>query len=256
MYSLVLMAALSTGTGAPDFHFPPVPGPYSGGPGYGCHGCGGCIGGCFGHGYGYYGTCDGGCWGVGHSWLNQGNVFPPVPPTPSKEEQDQIDKDKKEKDLKDRLDQAREKAHEDEMRKQVEEEARTKARKEFEDRKKQEMEEEERKRKEREKDKEPEKLKEPMKEKGAAESLRAILVVTLPADARLFIDNQPTRTTTGSRTFRTPELQSGEVYAYELRAEISVEGRTLAVTRRIRLKAGEEVRTTFDDPRTVTATQP
>lgn len=244
MYSLVLMAALSTGTNAPDFHFHPQPSPVSG-----CHGCGGCVG--WPHpGFGYYGTCDGGCWGVGHSWLNQGNIFPPVPPTLSKEEQEKEDKEKKEKDAKDRLEQAREKAREDEERKMIEEEARTKVRKDSEDRKKKEMEEEERKRKEKEeKEKAPENLKAPMKEQGAAQNSRATLVVNLPADARLFIDNEPTRTTSAARTFRTPDLLSGEVYGYELRAEVEVAGRTFTVTRRIRLKAGEEVRTTFDDPR-------
>src|SRR5947209_5368237 len=59
MYSVVLMAALSTGGEAPAFGR------------HGCHGCWGCCGGCWGcHGccggcWGCCGGCCGGCWGCG-----------------------------------------------------------------------------------------------------------------------------------------------------------------------------------------------
>jgi uncharacterized protein (TIGR03000 family) len=58
MYSMVLMAALTTGTDMPDF-----------GRRWGCHGCWGCWGGCYGC-YGGYGWGWGGCWGCygGYGW--------------------------------------------------------------------------------------------------------------------------------------------------------------------------------------------
>ncbi len=48
MYTMVLMAALTTGTDMPDF---------------GRHGCHGCRGGCWGGCYGGWGGCWGGCYG-------------------------------------------------------------------------------------------------------------------------------------------------------------------------------------------------
>src|SRR5438105_8594780 len=51
MYSLVMMAALSTGTNAPAHWFS-----------HGCHGCFGCNG-CYGSCYGCWGSCHG-CWSI------------------------------------------------------------------------------------------------------------------------------------------------------------------------------------------------
>jgi uncharacterized protein (TIGR03000 family) len=101
----------------------------------------------------------------------------------------------------------------------------------------------------------PEKLPLPpeeKKEKGAiATPGAARVVVALPADAHLFVNGQPTKSTSDLRTFQTPELEAGETYSYLLRAEVLVDGRSQTQTKRILLRRGEEVRASFDDPRTV-----
>jgi uncharacterized protein (TIGR03000 family) len=84
---------------------------------------------------------------------------------------------------------------------------------------------------------------------------RARLIVELPADAKLYIDERPMKTTSGRRTFHTPALQSGQTYYYMLRAEVVRDGKPVREERRVILRPGEVVRTDFNDlaPRDVTA---
>jgi uncharacterized protein (TIGR03000 family) len=77
---------------------------------------------------------------------------------------------------------------------------------------------------------------------------QARLVVELPADAKLSIDDYLTRDSTKTtRTFTTPELEPGQDYYYTLRLEMTRDGRTVVATRRVIVRAGREVRTVFDD---------
>jgi uncharacterized protein (TIGR03000 family) len=84
---------------------------------------------------------------------------------------------------------------------------------------------------------------------------RAKLIVELPADAKLYIDDQPMKTTSGRRTFHTPALQSGQTYYYMLRAEVVRDGKPVREERRVILRPGEVVRADFNDlaPSNVTA---
>jgi uncharacterized protein (TIGR03000 family) len=68
----------------------------------------------------------------------------------------------------------------------------------------------------------------------------ATLVVTLPADARLTVDNTPTRLTSARRVFNSPPLQPGRSYRYTLKAEIVRDGQTLTTTRDVNVRAGQE----------------
>ena len=47
------------------------------------------------------------------------------------------------------------------------------------------------------------------------------------------------------RTFRTPPLQPGREYAYDLTAEVVVDGRVRQVTERVVIRAGEETKVTL-----------
>jgi len=94
--------------------------------------------------------------------------------------------------------------------------------------------------------------KEPEKDKNKeVDARRAKVIVHLPKDAKLFIDDAPTKATSDVRSFRTPALEKAQTYYYLLRAEFEVEGRPTVLTKRIALKAGEETRAYFDDPRSV-----
>lgn len=86
----------------------------------------------------------------------------------------------------------------------------------------------------------------PKKDNGDEVSNRGRLVVELPADAKLFIDGQPTKTPSATRVFQTPDLQPGETYYYVLRAEVVRNGQTLTQTQRVTMRPGQESRADFN----------
>jgi uncharacterized protein (TIGR03000 family) len=75
----------------------------------------------------------------------------------------------------------------------------------------------------------------------------ARLIVQVPADARLYVDDQPMSTKSARRTFRTPELNPGQTYYYIVRAELVRDGKTYNQTRQILVRAGDEIQTSFPD---------
>jgi uncharacterized protein (TIGR03000 family) len=89
----------------------------------------------------------------------------------------------------------------------------------------------------------------PTKEKGGEVAIptRARLIVELPADAKLYIDDHLMTTTSGRRTFNTPVLAAGQTYYYEIRAEVVRDGKPVVEERKIVVKAGREIRADFVD---------
>jgi uncharacterized protein (TIGR03000 family) len=76
-------------------------------------------------------------------------------------------------------------------------------------------------------------------------SPRARLVVELPADTKLYVDDRPINVTK-RKSFLTPPLESGATYYYEVRAELMRDGKPIATeTRRVVIRAGQEVREDF-----------
>jgi uncharacterized protein (TIGR03000 family) len=75
----------------------------------------------------------------------------------------------------------------------------------------------------------------------------ARLVVTLPTEAQLYIDDQLTKTPSGRRTFTTPGLQPGQAYYYMVRAQLVRDGKTFEETKRVILRPGDEVTVSFPD---------
>ncbi len=78
-------------------------------------------------------------------------------------------------------------------------------------------------------------------------SQRATLVVELPADARLFVDDVAMKTTSARRVFVTPPLQQGQVYYYELKAEMQRDGQPVTVSGRVVIRPGQEVRASLTE---------
>jgi uncharacterized protein (TIGR03000 family) len=87
----------------------------------------------------------------------------------------------------------------------------------------------------------------PAPEKKSSLDTRARLIVDLPADAKLFVDDQPMKTASSRRVFRTPILEPGQAYYYILRAEIVRDGTTRTATKRVILRPGEEIEASFAD---------
>src|SRR5437660_8606136 len=61
-------------------------------------------------------------------------------------------------------------------------------------------------------------------------SAPATIVVSLPAEAKLTIDGNATRSTSARRVFTSPALEMGQEYVYSLRAEIIRDGEIVAET--------------------------
>jgi uncharacterized protein (TIGR03000 family) len=72
------------------------------------------------------------------------------------------------------------------------------------------------------------------------------LTVQVPIDARLYVDEQLVQTpASAQRTFMTPQLEPGPTYFYELKAEVTRDGKPIAQTKRIPVKAGQYLMVTF-----------
>jgi uncharacterized protein (TIGR03000 family) len=221
MYSIVLMAALTTGGEVPDFGGRRCHGCYGGGycsgyggggcyggnGGFGCHGCyggwaryggwggcyggwggcyggwGGCYGGCYGGGYGCYGggCYGGGYYGGGYRGWASAGSYNPTG------------------------------MYYTDYGSPVVYTAR------------------------------------------AAKTAR--LIVNLPADAKLTVDDTPTTQTSSQRVFTSPPLEPGRMYHYTLRAELMRDGQRLTATRQVTVQAGRESAVTLEPTTATSASQ-
>ncbi|MCI0642031.1 MAG: TIGR03000 domain-containing protein [Gemmataceae bacterium] len=94
------------------------------------------------------------------------------------------------------------------------------------------------------------------KEKKKKLDTQARVIVEVPADAKLFIDDQPTIATSTRRVFHTPDLSADRTYFYDLKAEVVRNGQTIVRTQRVMLRAGQDTVATFagmDNPGVRTA---
>jgi uncharacterized protein (TIGR03000 family) len=76
----------------------------------------------------------------------------------------------------------------------------------------------------------------------------ATLVVHLPADARLIIEGEPTRSTSDVRTFESPPLTPGKTYRYTLKAELRRGGENVETTKNVEVRAGQESQVFLEFP--------
>jgi uncharacterized protein (TIGR03000 family) len=67
----------------------------------------------------------------------------------------------------------------------------------------------------------------------------ARLIVHLPPQASLTIDDYPTMSRSDTRVFTTPPLEPGKTFTYTLRGEINRDGRFVRQTKTVEVKAGE-----------------
>lgn len=78
-------------------------------------------------------------------------------------------------------------------------------------------------------------------------SIPANICVHLPADARLFVDGNITMSTGVARYFATPPIADGQEFAYMLRCERVVNGKLVAETRSIKVRADDVTVVHFGD---------
>lgn len=80
----------------------------------------------------------------------------------------------------------------------------------------------------------------------ADEQAPARVAVRVPENARLFVDGKLYPLAPDRSSFDSPALEPGRAYSYSLRAEFFRDGQPQVVSRRIQVKAGEQVRVDLD----------
>ena len=96
--------------------------------------------------------------------------------------------------------------------------------------------------------KKPEDLSKPKDEKKpqANAPAPATIIVSLPADAKLTIDNAATQATASPRVFTSPVLPAGRDYHYTLKATMVRNGQPVVVSRQVTVRAGQETRVNLE----------
>jgi uncharacterized protein (TIGR03000 family) len=80
---------------------------------------------------------------------------------------------------------------------------------------------------------------------NAQSNTPAMIEVRVPADAQIWFDGKSTSLTGTERTFRSPPLQPGQYYSYEVKARWTENGKDIERTRKVRVHAGERVPINF-----------
>jgi uncharacterized protein (TIGR03000 family) len=81
--------------------------------------------------------------------------------------------------------------------------------------------------------------------KKTEKQTRAKVRVEIPADAKLFVDGMLMNTTSAVRMFQTPVLNANQTYYYELKAELTRNNQTYTDVQRIAVRPGEQTSATF-----------
>jgi uncharacterized protein (TIGR03000 family) len=79
--------------------------------------------------------------------------------------------------------------------------------------------------------------------------LPAAILVHLPADAKLTVDDHATTSTSATRQFITPPLERGRIFHYTLKAEFVRGSETIMVKKKVRVRADRETVVTLHLPR-------
>jgi uncharacterized protein (TIGR03000 family) len=73
----------------------------------------------------------------------------------------------------------------------------------------------------------------------------AHITVQVPADAEVWIEDQKTQQSGGSRWFVSPPLARGQVFEYRIRARWKEDGKAVEQTQRLSVQAGEQLTVSF-----------
>lgn len=91
---------------------------------------------------------------------------------------------------------------------------------------------------------------------GSVPATRAQVLVTVPANAKLYADGRPTALTGASRNFLTPELTAGRDFQYTLQIEYTVDGQTQSAAKQIVVRAGHRTTVDLTEAEVATTTSP
>ncbi len=74
----------------------------------------------------------------------------------------------------------------------------------------------------------------------------ATIVVSLPVDAKLLVDDVATTSTSALRVFVSPTLDAGKEYHYTMKVSFLQDGKTVEMTKKVAVTAGNETAVSFD----------
>jgi uncharacterized protein (TIGR03000 family) len=80
----------------------------------------------------------------------------------------------------------------------------------------------------------------PEKKPESSSEDMARLTIKAPIDMRISVDGQQTARDAAEMTFRTPALEQGKNYFYQVKAEVVREGKTVTETKRVLVRAGQQ----------------
>ncbi len=75
---------------------------------------------------------------------------------------------------------------------------------------------------------------------------RAVLNVSVPADAKIYVNNQATASQGAQRRYISATLETGRRYSYNVRAEVQRDGKKVAQTKVVYVRAGQASNVRFD----------
>jgi uncharacterized protein (TIGR03000 family) len=75
----------------------------------------------------------------------------------------------------------------------------------------------------------------------AAPAATATVRMSVPSDARVWIEDQPTTPTGAERTFVSPDLIRGQAYVYHVRVQWTENNKPMELSREVLVHAGDEV---------------
>lgn len=84
-----------------------------------------------------------------------------------------------------------------------------------------------------------------MVQQDATADARMRLTLHVPEDADVYLVGQKMTMTGETRTFESPELQSGQSYVYPIRIEVVRNGETIAVEHQQVVRAGDNLELEF-----------
>ena len=90
---------------------------------------------------------------------------------------------------------------------------------------------------------------------STATNNRATIIVHVSPDAKLIVDGKTTTSTSETRRFYSPPLEAGQEYHYTFKAVVERDGKPASTTRRLDVRAGETYEISITVPRTEDATE-
>ena len=81
---------------------------------------------------------------------------------------------------------------------------------------------------------------------GGTKLSRGMIIVNLPSDATLYVNELESKPGSNVRSFISPDLEKGKAYFYTLRVELKRNDRVLTETQKITFQPGNEVVVSFN----------